>query len=121
MLTETLSGKCPCCNNDKLFQRYGSMGYFQMDYCPKCGFFYGSNGTEEDFGEEASLGWAKYQLEMVSEKTKEELDVMESLDIRKELYEWTKTQDRFDDIETTIFKYEDEDVNKHMKTKPIIL
>ena len=47
MLTETLSGKCPCCGYDKLLQRYGSMGYHQLDGCPNCGFSYGSNHHDE--------------------------------------------------------------------------
>ena len=42
MLTETLSGKCPCCGYDKLLQRYGSLGYHQLDGCANCGF---GNGT----------------------------------------------------------------------------
>lgn len=48
MLTETLSGKCPCCGFDKLIQRYGSQGYYQLDGCVSCGFGYGSNGDDHD-------------------------------------------------------------------------
>lgn len=35
MLTETLSGQCPCCGYDKMIQRYGSDGYYHLDGCLK--------------------------------------------------------------------------------------
>ena len=63
MLTETLSGKCPCCNYDKMLQRYGSIGYYQMDGCPKCGFGYGTNHQDDGtFGVEAWIDYAKHIL-----------------------------------------------------------
>lgn len=67
MLTETLSGKCPCCGYDKLLQRYGSMGYYLLDGCPKCGFGYGSNGHDEDSGIGPSA-WMDFGLHVVSLK-----------------------------------------------------
>lgn len=58
MLTETVSGKCPCCNYDKMVQRYGSSSYFQMDACPNCGFGYGSNHFDpEKYGE---MAWISF-------------------------------------------------------------
>lgn len=61
MLTETLSGKCPCCGYDKLFQRYGSSGYLQLDGCSNCGFGYSTNSFDNDnYGVNAWLGYGKH-------------------------------------------------------------
>jgi len=67
MLTETLSGKCPCCNYDKLLQRYGSMGYFVLDGCSRCGFGYGSNHyPESDDNKIGTEIWMDYGLHCVA-------------------------------------------------------
>lgn len=63
MLTETLSGKCPCCGYDKLLQRYGSFGYIQLDGCPNCGFGYASNNLDYNCsGENAWLDYGSHIL-----------------------------------------------------------
>jgi hypothetical protein len=63
MLTETISGKCPCCGYDKLLQRYGSHGYYQLDGCAKCGFGYGTNGYGETADNKVGFeSWAGYGL-----------------------------------------------------------
>lgn len=76
MLTETLSGKCPCCGYDKMLQRYGSLGYYQMDGCPKCGLGYGTNQHEiESFGVEAWIDYGRHILACVdNEKFVEEFE-----------------------------------------------
>lgn len=68
MLTETLSGKCPCCEYDKLLQRYGSEGYFQLDACPRCGFGHGSNGDYNSaIGPDAWLDYGAHILAMLNQ------------------------------------------------------
>jgi len=67
MLTETLSGKCPCCNYDKLLQRYGSDGYFVLDGCSKCGFGYGSNHYPESNDNKVGTEiWIDYGLHTIA-------------------------------------------------------
>lgn len=128
MLTETLSGKCPCCNYDKLLQRYGSMGYSQLDGCPNCGFGYGTNSYDGDeFGFEAWVGYGIYMLSMVNnikdDKYEEWLSKMNSKpkeEVRKMIFDWVETESRCDDIENTIFVYGEDDIKKHLDTKPLI-
>ncbi len=62
MLTETLSGQCPCCGYDKMIQRYGSDGYYNLDGCLRCGFGYGSNGENGVWGVDAWIDFAKHIL-----------------------------------------------------------
>lgn len=129
MLTEILSGKCPCCGYDKLLQRYGSMGYYQLDGCPKCGFGYGSNHHDEDsFGTSAWLDYGVHVLAMVKKgenkeeynKLKEELNTLSDVEKRKLIFEWAEGEERSDDVATTVFVYSEEDVKSHMSTNPVI-
>jgi hypothetical protein len=157
MLTETLSGKCPCCNYDKLLQRYGSQGYYQLDGCPNCGFGYGhSMGQEEEsvVGEDAWLNYAAHLLACCeSEKyesmfqddecvVRQDLGViynngdtketkahyhihtllmnMPKEELRKQIFDWAEKQERSSDVETTVFKYTEEDIKKYMATNPKI-
>jgi hypothetical protein len=127
MLTETLSGKCPCCGYDKLLQRYGSIGYHQLDGCSSCGFGYATNHYDGDeFGMSAWLPYAKHilSLQYVEPKTDEfyersivELDKLPDNEVRKMVFEWCESQDRCDDIDNTIFDYKDEDIQKHKMLK----
>lgn len=77
MLTETLSGKCPCCSYDKLLQRYGSQGYYQVDGCPKCGFGYGSNHyPESDDNKVGVEAWLDYGVHIISMHESEKYEYM---------------------------------------------
>lgn len=69
MLTETLSGVCPCCSYNKMLQRYGSDGYYHLDGCLRCGFGYGSNGENNVWGVDAWIDYAKYILTAVECET----------------------------------------------------
>lgn len=60
MLTEGISGTCPCCGYTKMLQRYGSWGYYQLDGCPNCGFGYGTDGEESPLI--GTDGWIWYGL-----------------------------------------------------------
>ena len=132
MLTETISGKCPCCGYDKLLQRYGSSGYYQLDGCPKCGFGYGTNyHNEPSFGVEAWLDYGVHILSMqhLSEnnnsqeeydKWYNEINALPELEKRKLVFELIDKLERCDDVGTTIFKYEEEDIQKYMAANPII-
>ena len=155
MLTETLSGKCPCCGYDKLLQRYGSYGHYQLDGCPKCGFGYGTNHHDGDtFGTEAWIDYARHVLassesdNYLSEfeddpevvrtengytnnggKTKEykayekAISVLYSYPdskIREMIFEWAESQERYDDVEYTVFEYDEKAVEDYLKTNPII-
>ena len=104
MLTETLSGKCPCCNYDKMIQRYGSIGYYQLDGCPKCGFGYGSNGHDEDSGV-GPTAWLDFGIHIVAiVKASEEVPQPKIIDdiikqqgsISSEHPEYKKHQEEFD-------------------------
>jgi len=132
MLTETISGKCPCCGYNKLLQRYGSMGYYQLDGCPKCGFGYGTNHHDEPaFGIEAWLDYGIHILSMMHlsennnsqgennnsqeeyDKWYNELNALPLEEKRKLVFELVDKLERSDDVETTVFKYEQEDIDKH--------
>jgi hypothetical protein len=116
MLTETISGKCPCCGHDKMIQRYGSMGYLQLDGCAKCGFGYSTNHYDDDeFGVEAWLPFATHLFTSATDKDYDELSKLPSEERRKMVYDWLQSQERFDDIENTIFDYSDEDIKKHQE------
>lgn len=134
MLTETLSGKCPCCGYDKLLQRYGSIGYYQLDGCPNCGFGYGSNHHDNDtFGLEAWLSYGIHVMSCINssdeqgnEKGKgyddwlKELNALPELEVRKMVFEWAEKAQRSDDVQATIFEYKPEDVQKYLETNPVI-
>lgn len=168
MLTETLSGKCPCCNYDKLLQRYGSQGYYQLDGCPNCGFGYGySMGQEHEtvVGEDAWLDYGahlmacldaeKYEsmfqddecvvraegemlegTKVIGEsitynggRTKEQkafdhaVQLFKSLskgELRKRIFDWADGESRSNDVETTVFKYTEDDVKNYLATNPVI-
>ncbi len=123
MLTETLSGKCPCCGYNKLLQRYGSLGYLQLDGCANCGFGYSSNHYDGDaFGVGAWLPYAKHILscQYIEPETDEfyersmvELDKLTDEEVRRLVFEWCEKQERCDDVDETVFKYSDEDIQKH--------
>ena len=123
MLTETLSGKCPCCGYDKMLQRYGSLGYHHLDGCANCGFGYSSNHyDDDDFGVGAWLPYAKHILscqyiepetDEFYERSLEELNKLPDEEVRRMVFEWCEKQERCDDVEETVFKYSDEDIQKH--------
>jgi hypothetical protein len=123
MLTETLSGKCPCCGYNKLLQRYGSFGYLQLDGCANCGFGYASNHHDDDeFGLSAWLSYAKHilSLQHIEPETDEfyersmlELNKLPDDDVRRMVFDWCEKQERVDDVDTTVFVYSDEDIQKH--------
>jgi hypothetical protein len=123
MLTETLSGECPCCGYDKLLQRYGSIGYHQLDGCANCGFGYSSNHYDnDDFGVSAWLPYAKHVLSMqyVEPETDEfyersmvELNKLSEEEVRKMVFNWCEKQERCDDVVETVFNYTEEDIEKH--------
>lgn len=118
MLTETISGKCPCCGYDKLLQRYGSMGHYILDACANCGFTYGTNHHDgEFFGEEASIGWFKHALKMWEIEYSEEESFTH---IRKKVFDQLEKIGRYDDVDETIFKYDESDIISHKeKSLPI--
>lgn len=132
MLTETISGKCPCCGYNKMIQRYGSMGYYQLDGCPKCGFGYGTNHHDGDvFGIDAWLDYGIHILSMqhLSENNNSqeeydkwfnELNALPIEEKRRLIFELINEFERCDDVETTVFIYTQEDVDKHMATNPLI-
>ena len=114
MLTETLSGKCPCCGYDKLLQRYGSMGYFVLDGCARCGFGYATNHYDgETFGVDAWIGYGKYILECSSEEWESKIPGMTDEEVRLAVFNWCETQERCNDVEETIFVYSEEDIERH--------
>jgi hypothetical protein len=134
MLTETLSGKCPYCGYDKLLQRYGSDGYYQMDGCPNCGFGYGSNHYDEQtFGVGAWLDYGIHILACVAlpteplafneeayNKRKAELERLEENEVRRLVFEWAESEDRVDDVENTVFVYTQSDIDKWAATNPVV-
>jgi hypothetical protein len=157
MLTETLSGKCPCCNYDKLLQRYGSQGYYQLDGCPNCGFGYGSNHSPESedvVGEGAWLDYAQTILASVESDKYDDmfeddpsvvregksiiynggqckerkayehsLSIISKLsksEIRERIFKWAEQQDRSNDMNSTVFKYTEDDVKNYLATNPVI-
>jgi hypothetical protein len=128
MLTETLSGKCPYCGYDKLLQMYGSTGYYQMDGRPNCGFGYGTNNYDDEvFGVGAWLHWGIHILacvvlpdEEAYNRRKAELENMEDHEVRRLVFEWAESEDRCTDVENTVFKYEQSDIDKWVATNPIV-
>ena len=123
MLTETLSGKCPYCGYTKLLQRYGSLGYHQLDGCSNCGFGYSSNShDEDDFGVSAWLGYGKHILasqyitmetDELYDKERLRLDTLSEDQVRRMVFDWCEKTGRLSDVETTVFVYSKEDLEKH--------
>lgn len=110
MLTETLSGECPCCGYDKLLQRYGSSGHLQLDGCANCGFGYSTNHHDDDcFGVQAWLPYARHLLSCLSIGT----EGLSDEEVRRMVFDWCEKEDRCDDVEGTIFVYSDEDIQNH--------
>lgn len=123
MLTDTISGKCPCCGYDKLLQRYGSFGYLQLDGCSNCGFGYSSNHHDDpDFGIKAWIDHAKYLIAMsefesdeLYQKRIDELNLLSDEEVRRLAFDFCENSERYDDVEYTVFKYTEEDVLNHKK------
>lgn len=117
MLTETLSGKCPNCGYDKLLQRYGSFGYLQLDGCSNCGFGYATNHCDgESFGIQSWISYGKHILASQFEDYDavfNELDQLDDESLRFRIFEWCESQPHYDDVEETVFKYTDEDIELH--------
>lgn len=130
MLTETISGKCPCCGYNKMLQRYGSTGYHQLDGCANCGFGYSTNHHDgEDFGVAAWLPYGKHILSLqyvepdtdeFYERSLEEFDKMSDEEARRMVFDWCEKQERSDDVEETVFVYEGEDIQKHKDLELVI-
>ncbi len=38
MIQESIGGKCPYCQYDKVLHQFGERDILQFDACPKCGF-----------------------------------------------------------------------------------
>lgn len=131
MLTETLSGRCPCCNYTKLLQRYGSQGYLQMDGCPRCGFGYAFNHHDpESFGVEA---WLDYGIHILAcnrindyeedgyQKELERLSALSPIEQRRAVFEWAEKQTKYEEENVdTVFLYTKEDIIRHRMTNPVI-
>lgn len=150
MLTETLSGECPCCGYNKMLQRYGSEGYYQMDGCVRCGFGYGTNSADnevrgvqawidfakiilassesekyiKDFEDDKEVERFEYGYATNGKQTKEEkafnkaIEIIEGLPeskIRKMIFDWAEKQVRSDDVESTVFKYDQEEIMSYKK------
>jgi len=140
MLTETISGHCPVCGNDKMIQRYGSSGHYQVDACPKCGFGYGANSYDDPCWHEDA--WREYfiriaAVNLASELTPDleaqevinafdilfdqkvqELSNLPSIEIRKMVFDILEKEERCDDIETTVWEYSKEDIESYKQTNP---
>ena len=124
MLTETLSGKCPCCNYNKMLQRYGSSGYYQLEGCPKCGFGYGTNHHETE--ESGPNCWLDYGLHIVSFNFQDSYQIYNNFcklsyyKKRELIFKSIDKEERFDDISNTIFEYSKEEIETYRKSKPLI-
>lgn len=147
MLTETISGHCPICNYNKLFQRYGSFGYFQMDACSSCGFAYGESGGHEriDINHISDFSICIFYLsidyyyllkdEFVCPATGDKLSPCSKLNdlimlflstldkklVQYLLFEFCEKKDRYDDIKRTIFDYNQTELAFYiLKNEPTI-
>ncbi len=145
MLIESIGGKCPCCSYNKMFQRYGSLGHYLLDGCPNCGFGYGSNQHDDDVhGVDAWIGYGAHVLASVLSPSidgefmlrdgnieifqdtryvviNDELLSLDKNILRKKIFDWMETQDPpvFESM-STVFKYDQSDVDNHLSTNPII-
>ena len=108
MLTEGLGGYCPNCHYTKMLQRYGSSGYYQLDYCARCGFGYAyaqGQKNEGDLGDKV--------LEAVLEAHTKILKEAKFPITRKGLYDWIESITRKDGVQTStnVFAYSEADVD----------
>lgn len=99
MTCETVSGKCPNCSYDKMIMRYGSSGWTQWEACPRCGFacMDGQNWQEEN---EYPI-WHEYVWKELCRMYRELGST------REEFFLWAEEIERFNDIEETLFIYND--------------
>lgn len=114
VVIETYGGTCPMCKYDRMLMRYGSMGWYQYDACPKCGFAYGTNHYEgEDTPEEV---W-----KAILEADKAYLKELGFPVTRQGIFEWIESLDppTMRDRDT-VFLYSDEEIEKYRRKNNII-
>lgn len=147
MLVETISGRCPICSYNKLFQRYGSFGYFQMDACPSCGFAYGEDRDNDsitinhisDFSicifylsidyyyilkDEfscQSIGGNLSHCSKLSDLIEFFLSTLDKKLVQYLLFDFCEKKGRYDDIKSTIFNYNQTELAFYiLKNEPTI-
>jgi hypothetical protein len=145
MLTETISGKCPICSYDKLRQRYGSMGHYQIDGCPSCGMGCGGSDFDTKSGTESWIEISAIDLtykyssyiekefnsdpglvkdncfDCIFGEVKDALMKMPQDELRYLIFESHEAEGRFDDVETTVWTYSQEDLAEYIIiNKPVI-
>lgn len=106
MLTESIGGQCPNCGYKKCYIRYGSVGYFHVQACPRCGFGYGAawGDMSEPHEEWHTQLWAT-------------ITTMEKL-TRREFYDKYKEYDTSDEpVQDMLFKFTPDDVEEFRKLK----
>lgn len=118
MLTEGIGGTCPNCGYKNMFYRYGSMGYYQLDACPSCGFAYANSSESNDMGDEV---WKE-----IIETWSKELEKNKFPKSRRGLYLWAemliKNYNGPEEERGTVFCYPPEDIPKimsHVKNRMI--
>lgn len=120
MLIETISGKCPCCNYNKLLQRYGTAS---LDGCPKCGFGYSDhyNHYYNDVGPNLWLGYGLYIISMITGENIKNLQFLTYYQQREKIFKTVEKLERNNDLENTVFDFSLEEIERYKKSKPLIL
>ncbi len=145
MTEDLITGKCPCCNYNKLFQRWSSNSHtFQMEGCANCGFGYGTN-MELPLVTIGFDSWKEYILRVFNIQLLElikpnllieinlnyyhnEKDFLEhinpfsELEVRRLIFNLAEKLEREenDGNHNTLFSYSKEEIEDYKKTNPII-
>lgn len=122
MTTETISGKCPCCGYEKMIMRYGSTGWYLFEGCPNCGFGYGTDHQDKESEHvDAWIAFAGHYIEshskpetiyLISSRERED-------DLRRKIFQWAEKQERFNDVEATLFQYDNDYIEAYRQTNPL--
>jgi hypothetical protein len=109
-MTEGFGGQCPNCGYTKMFQRIGSSGYWNVDYCPKCGF-----GCGYADGDDAASHGDK-TLDQVLHGLNHMLVLDEYLVTREGLFNWIENHVKDDRPSCNAFQYSKEEIEKIMES-----
>jgi len=109
MMTEGFGGQCPNCGYTNMFQRYGSSGCWQVDYCPNCGF-----GCGYADGDDAP-SYGDKTRDAVLHGLKKMLETDGFPVTRKGLFDWTFKNCKDIAPSGNTFSYDEQEVKAIMK------
>lgn len=108
-LFEYIGGKCRICEYDRLYLRIGSVGYFNVEACARCGFAIGHN--QLDHKKENEEVWGMVTSHFGAKDRKELFTILEKWSPSDLDYQIPNMH------KNGIFEITEEDREKHKKLK----